>query len=218
MLSGFNEGVTDYLANIRVHFLRSHHSTVGKVSKMEEKSSAMSNIAPVAPTRITRYDKDDKHKPVIVCALAALPIPSQPPKASQERKRQRRTFWTKCATCKEKNKFPITNLACQVVCPACTETFTAIEVARPRNTSLYCKEKLESSSSVAANSSLQSTAVTPIADVAYHPPNIQGKRKDGEVKISEAFPKPAVEKLLQARMKEILEKKLNDRQAKDEGQ
>uniref|UniRef100_A0A0E0DQB8 Uncharacterized protein n=1 Tax=Oryza meridionalis TaxID=40149 RepID=A0A0E0DQB8_9ORYZ len=187
---------------------------------MEGKSSAMSNIAPVAPSRITRYDKDDKHKPVIVCALAALPISSQPqpPKASQECKRQRRTFWTKCATCKEKNKFPITNLACQVVCPACTETFTAIEVARPRNTSLYSKEKLESSSAVAANSSLQSTAVIPIADVAYHTPNIQGKRKDGEVKISEAFPKPAVEKLLQARMKEILEKKLNDRQAKDEGQ
>ncbi|KAG2558194.1 hypothetical protein PVAP13_8NG133204 [Panicum virgatum] len=61
---------------------------------------------------------------VIVLGLRAPNIPTP--------KRQRRTFWTACASCKEKNKYPIEHLNCNVSCLHCSKSFPAVEVSRPR--------------------------------------------------------------------------------------
>ena len=54
-------------------------------------------------------------------------------------KRTRRTFWTACASCKEKNKCTIEHLNRNITCLHCSKLFTAVEISRPRKQSTSIK-------------------------------------------------------------------------------
>ena len=54
-------------------------------------------------------------------------------------KRTRRTFWTACASCKEKNKYTIEHLNRNITCLHCSKLFTAVEISRPRKQSTSIK-------------------------------------------------------------------------------
>ncbi|XP_040384733.1 uncharacterized protein LOC121055749 [Oryza brachyantha] len=178
-----------------------------KVLKMEGKTEGTSSTPP-ALAYIPRYDKDDEHRPAIICALTALPIPpaaaqtAAEASASAHAKWQRRTFWTECGSCREKKKLPISDMNSQLTCPACTETFTAVEVARPRSVA---------ASPVAENSSQSSSAaLVPASDVVVVPFNLNARAAREGGQLSRAFPKSEVDKLLKERMKEIIELKLKE--------
>lgn len=180
---------------------------------MEQIVGATTSVSPIpapAPALVPSlarvrklYAGDDK--PELVCALGAFtvaPKGTQPPSPTRA-KRQRRTFWTECAKCKKKNKYPIKDLSCQLVCPDCLETFPAIEVTRPRNQDGVASAPLSSS-----------TVVIPAANVACH---ARKKVKRGiahgvEVRrtLREAFPKSEMKKLLQEKTKAILEEKIKE--------
>ena len=145
---------------------------------------------------------------VIVLALRAPsnPIP----------KRQRQTFWTACASCKEKNKYPIEHLNCSISCLHCRRSFKAVEVSRPRRTSI---NNVEHGASFALSRTMQESAGNATSSsAATKSPNGAPRRKKHRSSVNltkggplqNRFSKDNIRMLLKFKGKEILEEGIKE--------
>lgn len=106
-----------------------------------------------------------QEREIIVCALAA---PNNPDPGPFRAERERRTFWTACASCKKKNKHSIEYLNCNISCVQCSETFKATEVSRPRNQRTTTAEIVHSGAIVTSPCTMvQPSKMTPTVETPF---------------------------------------------------
>ena len=128
-------------------------------------------------------------------------------------KRTRRTFWTACASCKEKNKYTIEHLNRNITCLHCSKLFTAVEISRPRKQSTSIKNVQPVGALLALSRTLEESGNPASSSTARNSPHGAPRRKKHRSSVNltkggplqNRFSKDNIRMLLKFKGKEILE-------------
>jgi len=132
-------------------------------------------------------------------------------------KRTRRTFWTACASCKEKNKCTIEHLNRNITCVHCSKSFTAVEISRPRKQSTSIKN-VQPAGALLLSGTMEESGNPALSSAARKSANGAPRRKKHRrgVNVTKGgplrnrFSKDDITMLLKFKGKEILEERIKE--------